>query len=142
MSRKITLTTAFAVLMLLQASLAHAQYDLSWFTIDGGGLMSSTGGNYSLAGTIGQPDAGTFTSPMAGGTFELVGGFWVSAPACACPGDVNGDGFRNGSDIQVFVGCLTLGGACSCADTDLTGGVSLNDVAPFVTALLTTPTCP
>ena len=33
-----------------------ADYDVSWHTIDGGGEMWSTGGDYELSGTIGQPD--------------------------------------------------------------------------------------
>lgn len=56
---------------------AHAQsgggYDLTWSTVDGGGYMFSTGGGYSLGGTIGQPDAGA----MSGGNYALVGGFWA-----------------------------------------------------------------
>lgn len=48
-------------------------YDLTWNSIDGGGMIFSTGGTYSLGGTIGQPDAGT----MSGGTYTLNGGFWV-----------------------------------------------------------------
>ena len=31
-------------------------YEISWYTIDGGGVRSS-GGPYTLTGTIGQPDA-------------------------------------------------------------------------------------
>ena len=50
-------------------------YDLSWYTIDGGGATSSTGGSYSLGGTIGQPDAGV----LSGGTYTLNGGFWGGA---------------------------------------------------------------
>lgn len=48
-------------------------YDLTWNSIDGGGVTSSIGGAYSLGGTIGQPDAGT----LSGGTYTLNGGFWV-----------------------------------------------------------------
>jgi len=55
---------------------AHAQsgggYDLTWNTVDGGGQTFSTGGGYSLGGTIGQPDAGMLT----GGGYTLGGGFW------------------------------------------------------------------
>jgi hypothetical protein len=50
---------------------ATAQYAIDWYTIDGGGGTSS-GGSYTLSGTIGQPDAGT----LAGGTYVLEGGFW------------------------------------------------------------------
>src|SRR4051794_24113170 len=51
---------------------ARAQnYDLSWFKIAGGG-GTSTGGTYSVSGTIGQADAGH----MSGGNYSLDGGFW------------------------------------------------------------------
>lgn len=43
-------------------------------TIDGGGLTHSAGGSFSLAGTVGQPDAGAQT----GGGYTLEGGFWHS----------------------------------------------------------------
>lgn len=49
-------------------------YDLTWNTIDGGGVIESTGGNFSLSGTIGQPDVGVV---LGGGAYSLVGGFWV-----------------------------------------------------------------
>jgi len=52
---------------------AHAQsYSIDWSTIDGGG-GTSTGGVYSVSGTIGQPDVG---SAMTGGNYSLTGGFW------------------------------------------------------------------
>lgn len=48
------------------SSITAQDYNLSWSTIDGGGGTSS-GGNFVLSGTIGQPDAGT----MAGGDYRL-----------------------------------------------------------------------
>src|ERR1700690_48403 len=60
----------------------HAQsYQIDWFTLDGGG-GTSTGGVYSVSGTIGQPDA---DGPMAGGNYSLIGGFW-SLYAVQTPG--------------------------------------------------------
>ena len=50
---------------------ASAQFSIDWFTIGGGG-GTSTGGVYSVSGTIGQPDAGA----MSGGSYSLIGGFW------------------------------------------------------------------
>jgi len=50
-------------------------YDLTWNSVDGGGTMFSTGGNYALGGTIGQPDAGL----LSGGSYTLAGGFWSAA---------------------------------------------------------------
>src|SRR2546421_7024256 len=60
-----------AVLADFAASRVSAQnYSIDWFTIDGGG-GTSTGGVYSVSGTIGQPDAGH----MSGGEFTLYCGF-------------------------------------------------------------------
>ena len=50
----------------------RGQYVFDWHTIDGGG-GTSTGGVYSVTGTIGQPDAGA----MSGGSYTLTGGFWA-----------------------------------------------------------------
>jgi hypothetical protein len=60
--------------MRLTSRETHAQgggYDLSWWTVDGGGGNSS-GGRYGLGGTIGQPDPGL----LVGGDYTLGGGFW------------------------------------------------------------------
>ena len=48
-------------------------YSIDWFKVAGGG-GTSTGGIYSVSGTIGQQDAG---GPMTGGNFSLTGGFWA-----------------------------------------------------------------
>jgi hypothetical protein len=68
-------------LLLVLVSLAVAEsgngYDLSWWTVDGGGTTGSTGGGYSLSGTAGQPDAGV----LAGGGYTLGGGFWCGGEA-------------------------------------------------------------
>ena len=53
------------------------QYESTWSTIDGGGGTSS-GGQWSLTCTIGQPDA----AYSAGGRYELLGGFWPGGPLC------------------------------------------------------------
>lgn len=57
--------------ILLPAVSASAEYAIDWFTIDGGGGRSS-GGPFSVAGTVGQSDAGT----SSGGACTLHGGFW------------------------------------------------------------------
>src|SRR5437016_6007753 len=60
--------------LLLAASTVRGQnFTIDWFTIDGGG-GTSTGGVYSVSGTVGQPDASS--QPLAGGNFSLTGGFW------------------------------------------------------------------
>jgi len=56
-------------------ALAAAAESLSidWYTVDGGG-GSTSAGEFTLSGTVGQPDAGTLTA--AGGGFTLFGGYW------------------------------------------------------------------
>ena len=86
---KLKLETEKAPVLLLLSALVwfagsqpvHAQYSIDWHTIDGGG-GTSTNGQYSLSGTIGQPDAGT----MSGGPFTLQGGFWGIVTAVQTPG--------------------------------------------------------
>ena len=66
----------------LAATCGLAQnYSIDWSTIDGGG-GTSTGGVYTVSGTIGQPDAGA----MSGGTYTLQGGFWGLIAAIQTPG--------------------------------------------------------
>jgi hypothetical protein len=61
-------------LLLLVVSPVLAQsggmYDLTWSTVDGGGTLSA-GEGYSVAGTIGQSEAGL----ISGGGFTVGGGF-------------------------------------------------------------------
>ena len=80
--RAIILVLVLLLAFFSLAGLALAQlgsYDLSWWTVDGGGGTSS-GNGYSLTGTLGQPDAGTVAS---GGGYTLAGGFWHGGVAAA-----------------------------------------------------------
>ena len=95
-------------------------------TIDGGGEMHSTGGDFELSGTIGQPDAGV----MTGDDFELSGGFWFPIPLGDCEDDGDVDLFDHGR----FTGCLTGAGGvvtpeCRCFDIDRNKTVDLGDFA-------------
>jgi hypothetical protein len=52
---------------------AFAQnYSIDWYKIAGGG-GTSTNAQYSITGTIGQPDA---AGPSIGGSYSVTGGFW------------------------------------------------------------------
>ena len=128
-----------ALISLLAISAAFSQYTIPWSTIDGGGATSS-GGNFALTGTIGQPDASSFSSPISGGSFSLVGGFWtgVAAPTCALPGDMDLSTLRNGLDIQGFIRCLlgVSGSNCACADISGNGTVGAEDIPGFVSVVL------
>jgi len=58
------------------------QYSIDWYKVAGGG-GTSTGGIYSVSGTIGQHDAG---GPMTGGNYSLTGGFWALISVVQTPG--------------------------------------------------------
>lgn len=104
-------------------------YHLSWYSIDGGGVMFSTEGGYELSGTMGQPDAGV----LANGGYELTGGFWFQQ----VPGDCVLDGGVNLLDHDRFVACMdgpgngTVSPECTCLDLDRSGTVDLVDFALF-----------
>ena len=77
MSRRKSLSIAIGLLAVLLVggpvwAALSSDYDLTWWTVDAGGHTFSTGGGYTLGGTIGQPDAGALT----GGDYTLGGGFW------------------------------------------------------------------
>jgi hypothetical protein len=62
---------SFTVL-LIALNLCAQQYSVDWYKIAGGGGTSSNG-QYSVVGTIGQHDAG---GTVSGGNYSLTGGFW------------------------------------------------------------------
>jgi hypothetical protein len=67
---------------LMLTLVTHAQqYSIDWYKVSGGGGTSS-GGVYSVSGTIGQPDA---SGAMSSGNYSLTGGFW-SLNAVQTPG--------------------------------------------------------
>jgi len=70
----VLVTALLCCLLLVAVALAERSpgYDLSWWTVDGGGYTFSTGGSYTLGGTVGQPDAGEMRSDP----YTLGGGFW------------------------------------------------------------------
>ncbi len=73
-----------ACLGLLLALSASAQsYSIDWYKVAGGG-GTSTNGQYSLSGTIGQHDA---SGPLTGGNYSLTGGFWAlyAVPTTGAP---------------------------------------------------------
>ena len=88
-----------SILFLIAAAVAASaqSYSIDWFTIDGGG-GTSTGGVYSVSGTIGQPDAGT----LHGGNYSLAGGFWGGIAAIQTPGAPLLSVERLGGTVLVF----------------------------------------
>jgi hypothetical protein len=75
MNVKIALCAIFVVMG--ATVLVEAKYDISSYTIDNGGGVS-TDGAYIVRGTIGQPDA----VYSEGASYELLGGLWPGEPSC------------------------------------------------------------
>ena len=77
-----TLGLVIAGLLLALSSLHAQTYSIDWSKIAGGG-GTSTGGVYSVSGTIGQPEAG---GALTNGQYSVTGGFWVLPQAVQVAG--------------------------------------------------------
>ena len=69
-----SLLFAIAASLVLSAGAMAQSYSIDWYKVSGGGGTSS-GGTYTLSGTIGQPDAGPAMGN--GANYSLTGGFWA-----------------------------------------------------------------
>jgi hypothetical protein len=74
-------TLLIILLLVPPIALSAQQYSVDWYKIAGGG-GTSTGGTFTVSGTIGQPDA---SGAMSGENYSVTGGFWslyaVQTPA-------------------------------------------------------------
>jgi hypothetical protein len=89
---------AFGILCLHPISAAAQSYSIDWYKIAGGG-GTSTGGVYSVSGTIGQPDA---SGAMSGGNYSLTGGFWAFVQVIQTPGAPTLRISRSGSAVTLY----------------------------------------
>ena len=119
-------------------------YSVDWYKVAGGG-GTSTGGTYSVSGTIGQPDAG---GAMSGGNYSVTGGFWSLINVVQTPGLPNLIILRSGANSVKIVwpdaatntytlqqnGNLTAAGGWTTSGFSMTNGFGTN----FVT--ITPPT--
>jgi len=127
-------------LLLAASSLVAQQYSVDWFKVaDGGG--TSTNGQYSVSGTIGQPDAG---GAMSGGQYSVTGGFWALINVVQTPGAPTLYVSHSGNTVTVYwqdvagwnliqSGNLTtpIGSWSASSSPNLTGGTNyLNLVNP------------
>jgi hypothetical protein len=64
------------------ASLRAQSYSMSWSKI-AAGQATSTNGQFSVTGTVGQADA---TAPLLGGSYAVTGGFWSFISVVQTPG--------------------------------------------------------
>ncbi len=116
--------TNSVILILLACTIltmsAFADYEISWHTIDAGG-GTSTGGTYTLTGTIGQPDAGD----MSGDNYTLSGGFWPAELALCF---VDFEHFARFAMYWLNAPCGTGNDWCWGADLDESTDVGVSDV--------------
>jgi len=66
---------AYCCVASLLLAIPAAAQDIEWWTVDGGGEIASSSGDWELSGTFGQWDA-TGNSAADGGPWEITGGFW------------------------------------------------------------------
>jgi hypothetical protein len=113
------MTKSLLFISLLIPAFSFAQsYTIDWHNVSGGG-GTSTGGVYSISGTIGQHDAG---DPMNGGSYSLTGGFWALISVVQTPGLPDLTITRAGNSVMVSwpaTGSYTLQQNANLA---LTGG--------------------
>lgn len=103
-----------SILLVLVCGSAKAEYEISWYSIDGGGGTSSSAA-YSLSGSVGQADAGLSSHD----TFVQSGGYWAGSFGCVV----------NLTDLALFCGQWLDTGTGLTADLDESGKVDLFDFA-------------
>jgi hypothetical protein len=130
-----------SVAVVLATGTVSAEFTIDSWTVDGGGTSLSSGGDYTLAGTIGQPDAST---TLSGGDYTLTGGFWAGIVPVRV-GDLNCDGVVDFFDIDPFVQLLVspneyLANFPNCnplnGDINQDGELDFFDIDPFVVLLV------
>jgi len=84
--------------LLAAAAVGAQQYSVDWYKIAGGG-GTSTNSQYSVSGTIGQPDAG---GAMSGGQYAVTGGFWSLINVVQTPGAPTLFVSHSGNTVTVF----------------------------------------
>ncbi len=106
-----------SIIVLLSLTVTgFSDYKISWYSIDGGGGRSS-GGQYVLTGTIGQPDA----SYSSSSNYQFLGGFWPGGPVC----------FVDTDDLIRFVDVWLDEGTGIPGDLDLDNDVDAVDFGLF-----------
>jgi hypothetical protein len=123
--------TASRILPLaLLAAPAAAQPAMNWYSIACGGGRA-TSGTLALTGSIAQPDAGSDSTPLTGGSITLVGGFLsITLPRCAS--DINGDDAVNSQDFFDFITAFFSGDPV--ADFNRDGAINSQDFFDFLAA--------
>jgi hypothetical protein len=100
--RRVWMTMVLTGLLGLCGAYAQSdgQYDLSWWTIDAGGVTfgRDSFGRLLIGGTFGQPDASEYLVDGLN-RFELRGGFWYRPLCFQAGGDIDGNGCVDDADL-------------------------------------------
>ncbi len=110
MSMRTYLVCGFMAVVLLFSGAFAAGENIPWQVISSGSSTNSSGGGFSLSGTVGQTAAGSVSS----GTFAVHQGFWQNfetgnlncCQAWGVPGDANSDLNVNLIDILYTIAHL------------------------------------
>lgn len=93
------------------ASVPNADYEIDWYSINGGGTVNATSTNYQMGASIGQSVAGAATST----NYNMGIGFWYGAGggcSCPCAYDPQCDGIiSNAQDVVTTVNVAFRGAA-------------------------------
>jgi hypothetical protein len=126
----------FCVILLFSVSGVHAQpYSIDTYKIAGGGGTSS-GGNYSVTGTIGQPEAG---AAMSGGNYSVTGGFWSLISVVPTPGAPTLTITHSGNSVKISWPYPSTGWTLqqnsdlSTANWTTSGGIANDGTNNFIT---------
>ncbi|HEY1786620.1 MAG TPA: hypothetical protein VGJ73_00625 [Verrucomicrobiae bacterium] len=114
-------------LLFLAVSASAQSYSINWYKIAGGG-GTSTGGQYTVSGTIGQPDAST---AMTGGIYSLTGGFWAFISVVQTPGAPTLSIKQSGNTITVY--WQSVSGWTLQQNTSLTSGAGWTSNSSWTT---------
>jgi hypothetical protein len=91
---------SFTAMLIISQSVFAQQniYEISSSTQSGGGGLSS-GGEFSVVGTVGQ----SATGPIRGGEFQFLSGYLANECVIYAPTDLNFDDQTNAADLGVFL---------------------------------------
>ncbi|GEM_PF-2091417 len=88
---------ATGLLLLVAAGNAWAEdFEIPWHTIASGGSLFAAGGEWQMAGTIGQHDA-TEDRALTAGDWSLTGGFWAAPTPDLAEPSIFRDRFEEGT---------------------------------------------
>jgi hypothetical protein len=90
---------------IVYAEMASENYRIRSSVHSAGGVRTDST-NFQVNGTIGQPSPLMDPlEPPLSDTYDLYPGFWytIGVSGDACPGDFNGDGDVDGSDLAEFI---------------------------------------